>query len=218
MLAPKFLLLSIFFGALSQVRGLVFAGMDPPAGLTCRHGVLEISTTTDTAPRQEISVADVTAKVQAFVTESGLQEGTVTVVSQHTTTAVTINEMETRLVDDLRTWLLNLAPPDTRAATPGTGSYRHNDIEKRPDGAAERQRCIDNGWNIDDPKELEKWRAQEPINAHSHLLAMLIGATLNIGVHKGQLNLGTWQSILFVDLDGPRHRKLAITALGMASD
>ena len=34
--------------------------------------------------------------------QSGLVEGTVNVLSRHTTTAVTINENETRLMDDVR--------------------------------------------------------------------------------------------------------------------
>ena len=37
----------------------------------------------------------------------------------------------------------------------------------------EKQRCLDNGWEVDDPDELQRWRDQEPINAHSHLAAML---------------------------------------------
>ena len=38
----------------------------------------------------------------------------------------------------------------------------------------EKQRCLDNGWEVDDPDELQRWRDQEPINAHSHLAAMLL--------------------------------------------
>lgn len=35
--------------------------------------------------------------------------------------------------------------------------------------------------------------AQEPINAHSHLLSMLLGNTLTIPVTEGKLAIGTWQ-------------------------
>ena len=36
------------------------------------------------------------------MSKSGLKEGVVTVLSRHTTTAVTINEAEPRLMDDIR--------------------------------------------------------------------------------------------------------------------
>ena len=65
-----------------------------------------------------------------------------TIISRHTTTGVTINEWESRLVSDTKAWLLQLAPPDRRS-TVGEASgptYRHNDLDQRPDSAAERQR------------------------------------------------------------------------------
>jgi hypothetical protein len=37
------------------------------------------------------------------------------------------------------------------------------------------------------------WAAQEPRNAHSHLLSMLLGNTLTVPVTAGKLALGTWQ-------------------------
>lgn len=129
-------------------------------------------------PLQDITVEDLTPTINAMVKSSGVQEGTVTVVSRHTTTSVTINEWESRLVDDIRSWLLKLAPPDDRSAVPISGggvTYSHNDIDKRPDSQDEQQRCLENGWDIttsDGPRGLAAWRAQEPINAHSHLLSM----------------------------------------------
>ena len=41
-----------------------------------------------------------------LVKDSKLQQGCVNVVSMHTTTAITINEWESRLVRDVRAWLL----------------------------------------------------------------------------------------------------------------
>ena len=88
---------------------------------------------------------------------SGCKEGVVTVLSKHSTVSVTINEMEGRLVDDTRQFLLNLAPPSF--------PYLHNDLDFRngpsdwPGG--------DVAWRA--------FRAKEPTNAHSHLIAMLLG-------------------------------------------
>lgn len=58
-----------------------------------------------------IHFSDLTKEVKKLVEESGIQEGVVLVTSQHTTCAVTINEMEARLVDDSRQFLLKLVPP-----------------------------------------------------------------------------------------------------------
>jgi len=171
-------------------------------------------------PAQDITVEDLTPAIKELVASCGVRQGTVTVVSRHTTTAVTINEWESRLVDDIRTWLLRLAPPDDRSALPtpvGGISYFHNDIDKRPDSDDERQRCRDNGWDINDmdgPRGLAAWRKQEPINAHSHLLSMILGSSESIPVHNGKLVLGQWQSVMLVDLDGPRDRTVGIQVMG----
>ncbi|ASJ03326.1 hypothetical protein A3L09_08680 [Thermococcus profundus] len=48
-------------------------------------------------------------------------------------------------------------------------------------------------------------------NAHSHLRAgLFLNTELVIPVDEGELLLGTWQRILFVELDGPRHRRVSV--------
>jgi secondary thiamine-phosphate synthase enzyme len=48
-------------------------------------------------------------------------------------------------------------------------------------------------------------------NAHSHLRAsMFLNSEVVVPIDQGELQLGTWQSILFVEIDGPRHRKLRV--------
>jgi secondary thiamine-phosphate synthase enzyme len=48
-------------------------------------------------------------------------------------------------------------------------------------------------------------------NAQSHILASILGASETIPVEGGKLLLGTWQTILFVELDGPRDgRRVAV--------
>lgn len=52
-------------------------------------------------------------------------------------------------------------------------------------------------------------------NAHSHLLAWLMGASENIPLRNGELLLGRWQSLFFVELDGPRpERHVTATIIG----
>ena len=54
----------------------------------------------------------------------------------------------------------------------------------------------------------------EPENAHSHLMAMTLSTSEIVPVVTGQLALGTYQSILFVELDGPRQRTLFVQVTG----
>lgn len=51
-------------------------------------------------------------------------------------------------------------------------------------------------------------------NAHAHLRAALLGNSVIIPVEKGGLALGTWQRILFLEMDGPRKRRLSIRMIG----
>lgn len=47
-------------------------------------------------------------------------------------------------------------------------------------------------------------------NAHAHLKSLLLGPSVAIPVENGELILGTWQRIFFVELDGPRRRKVYV--------
>ena len=51
-------------------------------------------------------------------------------------------------------------------------------------------------------------------NAHAHILNCLLRSTVALPFYNGQLALGTWQSILFVELDGPRSRRVNVTLYG----
>jgi secondary thiamine-phosphate synthase enzyme len=47
-------------------------------------------------------------------------------------------------------------------------------------------------------------------NSDAHFLSMLIGCSLSWPYRGGKLVLGTWQGIYFVELDGPRARKVTV--------
>lgn len=47
-------------------------------------------------------------------------------------------------------------------------------------------------------------------NAAAHLRATLLGEHVAVPVSDGDLNLGTWQSVLFVECDGPRERRVRV--------
>jgi secondary thiamine-phosphate synthase enzyme len=72
---------------------------------------------------------------------------------------------------------------------------------------------------IDDllPAEQGKWRHQHgsPGHGRDHVLPAFISPSLTIPVEKGQMTLGTWQSIVVVDtnVDNP-NRKVRLSFLG----
>lgn len=47
-------------------------------------------------------------------------------------------------------------------------------------------------------------------NAHAHLQATLLGNSVIIPVEGRRLALGTWQRVLFFELDGPRRRRIFV--------
>jgi secondary thiamine-phosphate synthase enzyme len=60
------------------------------------------------------------------------------------------------------------------------------------------------------PKGAEYLHDRNGGNAHAHLQAMLLGNSAVIPVENKRLILGTWQKILFVELDGPRKRWVCV--------
>jgi secondary thiamine-phosphate synthase enzyme len=52
-------------------------------------------------------------------------------------------------------------------------------------------------------------------NGHSHVRASLIGPSITVPFIKGELTLGTWQQIVFLELDiNHRNRNLVIQIIG----
>jgi len=67
------------------------------------------------------------------------------------------------------------------------------------------------------PKDInyEHQKAWHDDNGRSHVKASLVGPSLSIPFEDGSLTLGTWQQIVFVELDiRPRKREVVVQALG----
>lgn len=77
------------------------------------------------------------------------------------------------------------------ALVPPHAGYEHDKLHLRPDIPAD-----------------------EPENAHAHLIAMLAGNSESLAIHDGAPVLGRYQSILVLELDGPRERRLALQLVG----
>ena len=52
-------------------------------------------------------------------------------------------------------------------------------------------------------------------NADSHIKSAILGPSETIPIKDGELYLGQWQSLMFIELDGPRNnRKIIVTIIG----
>ncbi len=114
-----------------------------------------------------IDIVDVTEQVERAC--PSVDRGLCTVFVEHTTAAVSINEAEPRLLDDLEAFVTDLSAPD--------------------------------GWCHD---ALDG-------NADAHLRSSLLGRSVSVPIRDGDLALGTWQSILLIECDGPRERSVSVT-------
>ncbi|HET7378701.1 MAG TPA: secondary thiamine-phosphate synthase enzyme YjbQ [Gaiellales bacterium] len=78
---------------------------------------------------------------------------------------------------------------------PGDASYEHDDFSRRIEVSLD-----------------------EPVNGHAHCRQLLVSGFATLLVEEGELVLGRWQSVFAVELDGPRHRQLAMQLDGDFGD
>ncbi|CCQ36384.1 UPF0047 family protein [Natronomonas moolapensis 8.8.11] len=114
-----------------------------------------------------IDVVDVTERIEAEI--QTVERGLCTVFAEHTTAAVSINEAEPRLIEDVKAFVAELSAPS---------GWRHDAL----DG-----------------------------NADAHLRSSVLGRDVSVPVRDGALALGTWQSILLIECDGPCERSVSVT-------
>ena len=52
-------------------------------------------------------------------------------------------------------------------------------------------------------------------NARSHLKSFILSSSECLPIRNSRLDLGTWQSVFFIELDGPRNnRQISLTMMG----
>lgn len=128
--------------------------------------------------------SDITKDVESFVESSGITDGLVNVQTMHTTAMIILNENEPLLIEDIKKNLERTAPVDA--------GYSHDNFEIRTVNM-----CDD-----------------ECDNGHSHCKAIHLTPNVTINLIDGKLQLGQWQSIIFIELDRSRPRKYQIQVIG----
>ena len=121
--------------------------------------------TVTTTAREEILL--ITDEVQRALGELTSADGICTIVTPHTTCAISVNEN---------------ADPDVPA-----------DLTKALRAMIPNVNFVHGEGNSD-----------------AHLLSTIIGTSLSWPYRNGKLVFGTWQGIYFIELDGPRRRKVTV--------
>lgn len=134
-------------------------------------------------------IEDLTARLQQLAANSGIQNGQLVAQCLHTTTTLSINELdEPMLVADIYRTLNKLAPR--------VQDYLHNSPMRTKNLCADDKRC--------------------DRNADAHIKSFLIGnPSATCLIRQGQLVLGQWQRVSFIDFDGPRNRKIMVQISGV---
>ena len=133
-----------------------------------------------------VQFIDITDQIAEIVNDSGILDGWVNIQTQHTTTAIIVNEHEPLLLEDMKDLLERFAPQQH--------AYRHNDFNVRT----------------------VNMQPDEQPNGHSHCRALFLRASETLNVVEGKLNLGRWQRIFFIELDCPRLRSVSVMVMGQS--
>ena len=147
--------------------------------------VFTLPVKTTTAPE----FVDITDRVHESLRQSDVRNGFAVVFSRHTTVAITIQENEPLLLQDMADMLERLAPRSAH--------YRHNDFDVRTVHMHE----------------------DECPNGHSHCQHLTLGSSETIPVIDGALPLGEFQRVFAVELDAEKasrvdHREVIVQILG----
>jgi len=127
---------------------------------------------------------DITDQVKNIVRDSNIKDGIVNIQILHTSAALIVNENEPLLLEDIKANLEKNASQNSQ--------YQHDDLTKRTVNV-----CQD-----------------ECVNGHSHCNAIHLLANATLNLIDGELQLGQWQSIILVELDRPKPRKIQVQIIG----
>lgn len=130
---------------------------------------------------------DITGAINARIAASGLQLGSATIASRHTSCSLTINEnADPRVLEDLAAFLRALVPPEGVRPMSGQGERR--------------------AWLHDD---------EGPDDMPAHIRTALTCTSLVLPFRSGRLLLGTWQAVyLWEHRARPHRRSLSLHLLG----
>lgn len=142
------------------------------------------NTTISLKTKEAVEFINITDRVTEFASEAGIENGIINIQCFHTSSAVLVNEDEPLLLQDIKEQLNRLVPQDK--------DYNHDNFEKRTVNMC--------------PDECD--------NGHSHCKAIHLPTSVTLNVIGGEIQLGQWQQVFFLELDRARDRKVQIQIFG----
>ncbi|MGD1910156.1 MAG: secondary thiamine-phosphate synthase enzyme YjbQ [Rivularia sp. (in: cyanobacteria)] len=159
--------------------------------------IIEITTT------EGINIHNITLQIQEIISSSEIQNGqglpakffSPKKIWQATRQVLVFSRHTTTAlaINENEERLLQDAKVFLQKIAPQSDKYLHNDLHLR-----------------------ENIPPDEPRNAHSHLMAMMLSSSEVIPIVDGKLALGTYQSVLFFELDGARKRTIFCQLSGIS--
>ncbi|MCX6738295.1 MAG: secondary thiamine-phosphate synthase enzyme YjbQ [Candidatus Parcubacteria bacterium] len=132
----------------------------------------------------KLDIIDITKDVKDCIAQAEVKDGIINIQTMHTTAAVFVNENEPELLKDFKKHLNNIAPEAEK--------YCHDNFEIRTVNICE----------------------DECQNGHSHCKALHLPTNICLNIINNNLQLGKWQSILFIELDHARKRQIQLQIIG----
>jgi secondary thiamine-phosphate synthase enzyme len=148
--------------------------------------VKSTTTTIEVTAPERYAFLDLTEDLQRAIKDSGVTDGAAIAFCAHTTCALLINEWEDGAMADFRRQMTGMVPH--------VGVYyAHDDFEIRTQNMHDDERA----------------------NGHAHVKSMLLSATSHaIPVVAGEPGFGTWQRLIFFEMDEPKGRSITFHVFG----
>jgi secondary thiamine-phosphate synthase enzyme len=134
--------------------------------------------------REYLDIIDITDRIVDFVSKSKIKNGLINIQTMHTSASVFLNTNEPLFLEDLKHNIESTSPRDI--------PYDHDDFKRRT---------------------IHMHKDESP-NGHSHCKAAHLPTNITVNIINGKIQLGTWQRILFIELDKPKKRTTQIQIIG----
>ena len=140
--------------------------------------------------KSRLELINITDSLKSLIADSEVASGMMIAFVPHTTATIICNEDEKNLTQDI----LNVVKSvDTRLGGV-VGGFAH-DHQEGPPRPAEGESGGDAG------------------NAYAHIVNSFSEGSRIFIIENNQLQLGTWQQIMFLEMDGPRERKIWVNII-----
>lgn len=122
---------------------------------------------------------------------------TITLQTTHKTEVISVTAQLADLIGEVQEGLAYFSTPHTTAAL----FLCEDDAELRED-------IIKTAEQMYAPLRPFKHIRNNNPNTEAHLFSAMMGTSVVVAISGGKLDLGTYQNLLFVELDGPKKREI----------